>query len=406
MGVGVAMRAAAKVAGLGVMNGTLRGGENPVVTAARHATRFVASVVSSTSEDLKLTIAGSNCNKNSSVEKPCDDDWEFAGGEDELFMEAGEPMPRIVFGGAPTIQEAKQATSDLNYALENLHDESGCSKSLLASLSLVDLAGSERAAQTNAAGARLKEGSHINRRKHDFNTTYFVNRWSRWHFCTGKTPADPSITASTAKKSIVRPVIVKPKPDSNGTIHERPRFEYPTSSGAPSMDDPDVWRPPSRDTSNRRSARAGPGGNRKATQDGVYARSSATRGGATARGGKAGASSKVNTGARTSTTGKKGTGSGKTSTGKDDVGAILVTPTEWANAATIDVIYDLLHMMGRDDIMVGLGDSFGSNQSDPNDPSVGSCKYLKAIPHGSGGLLDSDTLYGLARDLPRSPRRN
>ncbi|KAJ6911583.1 hypothetical protein NC652_022009 [Populus alba x Populus x berolinensis] len=27
------------------------------------------------------------------------------------------------------------------------------------------------------------------------------------------------------------------------------------------------------------------------------------------------------------------------------------------------------------------------------------CKYLKAIPHGSGGLLDSDTLYGLARDL-------
>ncbi|KAL2898746.1 Non-specific ribonucleoside hydrolase RihC, partial [Bienertia sinuspersici] len=29
----------------------------------------------------------------------------------------------------------------------------------------------------------------------------------------------------------------------------------------------------------------------------------------------------------------------------------------------------------------------------------------QAIPHGSGGLLDSDTLYGLARALPRSPRR-
>ncbi|KAI3703627.1 hypothetical protein L1987_73819 [Smallanthus sonchifolius] len=85
--------------------------------------------------------------------------------------------------------------------------------------------------------------------------------------------------------------------------------------------------------------------------------------------------------------------------------AILVTPTGWANAATIDVIYDLLNMMGRDDIIVGLGDSFGLNQSDPNYPSVGSCKYLKAIPHGSGGLLDSDTLFGLARDLPRSPRR-
>ncbi|KAK4405632.1 Pyrimidine-specific ribonucleoside hydrolase RihA [Sesamum angolense] len=60
--------------------------------------------------------------------------------------------------------------------------------------------------------------------------------------------------------------------------------------------------------------------------------------------------------------------------------AILVTPTGWANAATIDVVYDLLHMMGRDDVH-------------------------RAIPYGSGGFLDSDTLYGLARDLPRSPRR-
>ncbi|PWA45404.1 Kinesin, motor domain-containing protein [Artemisia annua] len=44
-----------------------------------------------------------------------------------------------------------------------LQDASGRVRSLLASLSLVDLAGSERAAQTNADGARLKEGSHINR---------------------------------------------------------------------------------------------------------------------------------------------------------------------------------------------------------------------------------------------------
>ncbi|KAH1217684.1 Pyrimidine-specific ribonucleoside hydrolase RihA [Glycine max] len=85
--------------------------------------------------------------------------------------------------------------------------------------------------------------------------------------------------------------------------------------------------------------------------------------------------------------------------------AITVSPTGWANAATIDVIYDLLHMMGRDDIPVGLGDAFAMNQSDPIFPIVGDCKYVKAIPHGNGGLLDSDTLYGLARDLPRSPRR-
>ncbi|KAF5465571.1 hypothetical protein F2P56_015562 [Juglans regia] len=84
--------------------------------------------------------------------------------------------------------------------------------------------------------------------------------------------------------------------------------------------------------------------------------------------------------------------------------AIIVSPTGWANAATIDVIYDLLHMMGRDDIQVGLGDLFAMNQSDPSFSAVGDCKYIKAIPHGSGGFLDSDTLYGLARTLPRSPR--
>ncbi|KDP40052.1 hypothetical protein JCGZ_02050 [Jatropha curcas] len=85
--------------------------------------------------------------------------------------------------------------------------------------------------------------------------------------------------------------------------------------------------------------------------------------------------------------------------------AIIVSPTGWANAATIDVVYDLLHMMGRDDIPVGLGDVFALNQSDPIFSAVGDCKYVKVIPHGSGGFLDSDTLYGLARNLPRSPRR-
>ncbi|KAL6581839.1 hypothetical protein OROMI_005853 [Orobanche minor] len=85
--------------------------------------------------------------------------------------------------------------------------------------------------------------------------------------------------------------------------------------------------------------------------------------------------------------------------------AILVTPTGWANAATIDVIYDLLHMMGRDDIPVGLGDVYALNQTNPYFASIGDCNYSRAIQHGSGGYLDSDTLYGLASDLPPSPRR-
>lgn len=44
-----------------------------------------------------------------------------------------------------------------------LREVTGCVKSFVASLNFVDLAGSERAAQTNAIGARLKEGCHINR---------------------------------------------------------------------------------------------------------------------------------------------------------------------------------------------------------------------------------------------------
>ncbi|KAK6784608.1 hypothetical protein RDI58_018063 [Solanum bulbocastanum] len=45
----------------------------------------------------------------------------------------------------------------------SIRENSGRVKSFLATLNLVDLAGSERALQTSADGARLKEGSHINR---------------------------------------------------------------------------------------------------------------------------------------------------------------------------------------------------------------------------------------------------
>ncbi|CAH9092781.1 unnamed protein product [Cuscuta epithymum] len=41
-------------------------------------------------------------------------------------------------------------------------ESSGCVRSYVASLNFVDLAGSERASQTNADGARLREGCHIN----------------------------------------------------------------------------------------------------------------------------------------------------------------------------------------------------------------------------------------------------
>ncbi|KAI6671947.1 hypothetical protein NL676_006832 [Syzygium grande] len=104
---------------------------------------------------------------------------------------------------------------------------------------------------------------------------------------------------------------------SSPPIHAKSSFvfqpldEYPTSSGAPAMDDPDVWRPPSRDPTGRRPARAGQVGMRKSPQDGTWARGATARAGAAARGAKAGGSSKSNTSVRASSIGKKGTGSGK-----------------------------------------------------------------------------------------------
>ncbi|KAG0453645.1 hypothetical protein HPP92_024949 [Vanilla planifolia] len=82
-----------------------------------------------------------------------------------------------------------------------------------------------------------------------------------------------------------------------------------------------------------------------------------------------------------------------------DLKAILINGNGWADVATIDVVYDVLHMMGRDDIPVGLG------EVNALETPINGCKYVQAIPNGSGGFIDSDTLYGLARSLPRCPRR-
>ncbi|MCO5566522.1 hypothetical protein L7F22_020199 [Adiantum nelumboides] len=88
-----------------------------------------------------------------------------------------------------------------------------------------------------------------------------------------------------------------------------------------------------------------------------------------------------------------------------DLKGITVSATGWSNAATIDLIYDILHMMGRDELLVGMGDFFAIGQAYPPLNITGDCKYRQWIPNGASGFIDSDTLFGLARDLPRSPRR-
>ncbi|MED6218372.1 Katanin p60 ATPase-containing subunit A1 [Stylosanthes scabra] len=100
----------------------------------------------------------------------------------------------------------------------------------------------------------------------------------------------------------------------------QPLDEYPTSSSSGSagpFDDPDVWRPPSRDDSRAGSGRrpvvSTRGPTRKSPQDGAWARGGPTR--PAARGAKAGgaAAGRANSGARGATAAKKGTASGKSS---------------------------------------------------------------------------------------------
>lgn len=109
MGGGAAMRAAGKLAG--VVNGSFRGGI-PAVPLPEHLStkaRPIAGVFS----DAPIDIS-SSC--SSTVNKDCDD-WEFAEGEVISDVEE-DAIGRVVFGGAPTLQEAKDATLELKTALD------------------------------------------------------------------------------------------------------------------------------------------------------------------------------------------------------------------------------------------------------------------------------------------------
>ncbi|KAL3850799.1 hypothetical protein ACJIZ3_012681 [Penstemon smallii] len=106
---GGAMRAAARVAGITVANGGLRGftaEHYPVSTVSRRASPRL-------SEDVKLVVF----QPEGGVQKACSemDDWVFAGEEDAT----ADLMPRVVFGGkSPSLKEATEATSELADALE------------------------------------------------------------------------------------------------------------------------------------------------------------------------------------------------------------------------------------------------------------------------------------------------
>ncbi|KAL0320743.1 UNVERIFIED_CONTAM: hypothetical protein Sradi_5335800 [Sesamum radiatum] len=117
---GGAMRVAAKVAGITAASGGL-----PRIAAEHYsvssAARRAASVrpPAATVEDVKLVTS----QVEAGVQRPCleMDDWVFAGGEEEAVVGVAEPMPRVVFGGVPTLEEAREATSELTAALDKTY---------------------------------------------------------------------------------------------------------------------------------------------------------------------------------------------------------------------------------------------------------------------------------------------
>ncbi|KAJ1441955.1 hypothetical protein SESBI_01165 [Sesbania bispinosa] len=128
MGGGGTMRTAAKIAGIGVARSGFRGSPStiPAEQLVRNSSRPVSSAGVSSQGAKTAEVAPLHTAASWDLT-----DWEFADGGD-LVMEAGEPMPRVVFGDVPSFQEAKEATTELKDAIEKMYlssDSSQCEAS-------------------------------------------------------------------------------------------------------------------------------------------------------------------------------------------------------------------------------------------------------------------------------------
>ncbi|XP_021894677.1 uncharacterized protein LOC110812259, partial [Carica papaya] len=119
---GGAMRTAAKVANIGV--GGIRGAGFPSIPAVTEQ-----SMMRSASKQVSPAIVSASHSKVdgvAQVQRPSweVDDWEFIGsGEERVVSDprGGEPMGRTVVQGPPSLQEAKDATTELKDALDKVY---------------------------------------------------------------------------------------------------------------------------------------------------------------------------------------------------------------------------------------------------------------------------------------------
>ncbi|XP_074375492.1 uncharacterized protein LOC141717308 [Apium graveolens] len=112
MGGGAAMRAAAKVAGMNMGLRGAPGAEHPFAAAARKAVSPVKALFNSSETSQTRPYWDDSNYKNGNI-----DEWELAGGEEELMSEEA----RLVFGDAPTVKEAQDATFQLKEAVNKAY---------------------------------------------------------------------------------------------------------------------------------------------------------------------------------------------------------------------------------------------------------------------------------------------
>ncbi|KAB2006118.1 hypothetical protein ES319_D11G320300v1 [Gossypium barbadense] len=128
------MRAVGKVVGVGIDNANARGAQS-TSRSAEHSIIRVAAPPSASSPiavssvgvpSVRLTTASAN--QKASLEHV--DDWELSGGivEHEVALEGssdasgqGEPIAGVLFGGVPSLEEAKEAIADLKDALDMVY---------------------------------------------------------------------------------------------------------------------------------------------------------------------------------------------------------------------------------------------------------------------------------------------
>ncbi|XP_047331418.1 uncharacterized protein C1683.06c [Impatiens glandulifera] len=101
--------------------------------------------------------------------------------------------------------------------------------------------------------------------------------------------------------------------------------------------------------------------------------------------------------------------------------AITINTNAWTDAGhAVNQVYDVLYMMNRDDIVVGMGGEGGIDEDGIIQPNVGGylplieqgigtsgyCRYRQTIHAGQGGRLDVSSNYGLRKSfLPQGSRR-